>query len=227
MDPAEIYSTSRARLLDLAHDLTPDQEAARLRPTPPWTVVDGYRHLTGVCCDVLDGNMPPGLPDGAAAWTAEQLASRADLTLDQVCEQWATRAPELDARVAAAGAAMGFVALDAWTHEQDIRDASGAGALHDDASLPGLIELTVGAMGRFYAGQGGPPLRLVLDGEEHRTGDGDPTATLVATPYELMRMVFGRRSEAQIAAADWSGDGAPAARAAITLFPAQPEDLVD
>ena len=93
MDPAEIYTTSRARLLDLADDLTPEQEAARLRPTPPWTVVDGYRHLTGVCCDVLDGNMPQGLPDGAAAWTAEQLASRADLTLDQVCEQWADPRP--------------------------------------------------------------------------------------------------------------------------------------
>ena len=99
---------------------------------------------------------------------------------------------------------MGFVALDAWTHEQDIRAASGAGALHDDALLPGLVALTVGAMDRFYLGQGGPPLRLVVDGEEHRAGDGEPTATLTATSYDLMRMVFGRRSQAQIEAADWS-----------------------
>jgi uncharacterized protein (TIGR03083 family) len=227
MGPAEIYATSRTRLLDLARELTPGQQDAPLLPTPPWTVVDGYRHLAGVCCDVLDGNMPEGGPAGGAAWTAAQLATRADLSLAQVCEQWGARAPDLDTRIEEAGGAMGFVALDAWTHEQDIRDASGAGALHDDPSLPGLIELTMAGMSRFYAGQGGPPLRLVLDGEEHRTGEGEPTATLVATPYELMRMVFGRRSERQIATADWSGEGAAAAQAAITLFPAQPQDLID
>ena len=227
MGPAETYLTSRTRLLDLARELTVEQQAAPLLPTPPWTALDGYRHLTGVCCDVLDGNMPQAGPGAGEAWTAAQLAARADWSLAQVCEQWATRAPELDAQVDVAGAAMGFVPLDSWTHEQDIRDATGAGTLHDDALLPTLIGLTVGAMDRFYAGQGGPPLRLVLDGAEHRTGDGEPTATLVATSYELMRIVFGRRSEAQIAAADWSGHGAAAARAAITLFPAQPQDRID
>jgi uncharacterized protein (TIGR03083 family) len=227
MGPAEIYRTSRTRLLDLARELTAEQQAAPLVPTPPWTALDGYRHLAGVCCDVLDGNMPQGGPAGGDAWTAAQLAARADWSLEQVCEQWASRAPALDAQVEAAGDGMGFVALDSWTHEQDIRDATGAGALHDDALLPGLVRLTVGSMDRFYVGQGGPPLRLVLDGEEHHAGDGEATATLVTSPYEIMRMVFGRRSEVQIAAADWSGDGAPAARAAITLFPAQTQDRID
>ena len=228
MDPAEIYSTSRARLARPRRpSSTPISRPPPSRPTPPWTVVDGYRHLAGVCCDVLDGNMPQGGPagrrrvDGRAAGRPGGLVAGPGVRAVDRARAGARRARR------AAGAAMGFVALDAWTHEQDIRDASGAGALHDDPLLPGLIELTVGNMERFYAGQGGPPLRLVLDGEEHRTGDGEPTATLVTTAYDLMRMVFGRRSQAQIAAADWSGDGAEAARAAITLFPAQPQDLSD
>lgn len=227
MGPAEIYESSRARLLELAPELTPEQQAARLPPTPPWTVVDGYRHLTGVCCDVLDGKMPQGGPAGGEAWTAAQLAARADWSLDQVCEQWAARGPDLDARVAEAGAAMGFVALDSWTHEQDVRAAAGVGALHDDELLPGLVALTVGAAGRFYTSNGGPTLRLLLDDEEHTVGEGEPAATLRTNTYELMRIVFGRRSEAQIASSGWSGDGVEEAQRAIHLFPPPPMDITD
>lgn len=226
MGPAEIYRSSRARLLDLARELTLEQQAARLAPTPPWTVVDGYRHLTGVCCNVLDGNMPQG-PGGGEAWTAAHLAARSDWSLDQVCEQWSERAPELDARVAEAGVAMGFVALDSWTHEQDVRAAAGVGALHEDALLPDLVTLTVGAAGGFYTSNGGPTLRLVVDGEEHTVGEGEPAATLRTNPYELMRIVFGRRSEAQIARSEWSGDGAGEAQRAIHLFPLPPMDITD
>ena len=101
------------------------------------------------------------------------------------------------------------------------------GALHDDDLLDGLIALTTGAAGAFYLSQGGPTLRLVLDGEEHVVGEGAPGATLTTTPYELMRIVFGRRSEAQIAAAGWSGDQAEAAQAAIHIFDPPPIDITD
>lgn len=227
MGPADIYATSRRRLVELAPGLTADQQAAALPATPPWTVVDGYRHLTGVCCDVLDGNMPQGSPLEADAWTAAQLAARADWTLDQVCHQWEERAPDLDAKVEAAGPAMGFVALDSWTHEQDIRAATGVGALHDDALLPGLVALTVGAAGRFYTSSGGPTLRLVLDGEEQQIGEGGSGATLETSPYTFLRIVFGRRSEAQIEAAGWSGPDAARAQESIHLFPPPPMDVSD
>jgi uncharacterized protein (TIGR03083 family) len=227
MGPAEIYTTSRRRLIDLATALSAEQETAPLPPTPPWTVADGYRHLAGVCCDVLDGNMPAGGALEAADWTAAQVAARAEWPLAQVCEQWAERAPALDAKVEEAGAAMAFVALDAWTHEQDIRAAAGVGALHDDELLPGLVALTVGAAGRFYTTNGGPTLRLVIEGKEHTVGEGEPAATLEASPYGFMRIVFGRRSEAQIAAADWSGPDAASAQQAIHLFPPPAFDLAD
>ncbi len=42
-----------------------------------------------------------------------------------------------------------------------------------------------------------------------------------------MRIVFGRRSEAQIAAADWSGADAARPRQAIHLFPPPPMDVTD
>src|SRR4051812_12252258 len=99
MGPGEIYHVSRSRLLGLAPDLTPAQLDAALLPTPPWTVLDGYRHLTGVCCDVLDDNLPPGGPMDQE-WTAAQLAARAGWTIEEVCAQWAERGAILDGIVA-------------------------------------------------------------------------------------------------------------------------------
>jgi uncharacterized protein (TIGR03083 family) len=223
MDTADLYATSRQRLIDLAPALSAEQQAAPLAATPPWTVVDGYRHLTGACADVLDGQMA-GAP--GPAWTANQLAVRADRSLAEVVAEWAERGPQLDAQIAGAGPAMGFVALDVWTHEQDIRAAAGVGALHDDPLLPDLVGLALGTFAPYYAKKGGPPILVVVDGEEHPLGDGQPAATLTAGAYDFMRIAFGRRSEAQVAAAGWSGDSA-AARAALPVFECPPHDLQD
>jgi uncharacterized protein (TIGR03083 family) len=225
MGPGEIYLVSRTRLLDLAAELSPEELAAELAPTPPWVVLDGYRHLAGVCADVLDGRLPP--PGDDAAWAAAQLAARSAWTVDEVCAEWADRGPELDEVVAEAGRSMGFVALDCWTHEQDIRAAVGLGGLHDDELLPGVLDLALGAFGRRYSKAGGPRLRLVLPDDERTIGAGGVGATLATTPYELLRIVFGRRSAAQIAAADWSGPSTDEAQAAIHLFDLPPHDLVD
>ena len=44
---------------------------------------------------------------------------------------------------------------------------------------------------------------------------------------QLMRIAFGRRSEAQVAKADWSGVDAAEAQAAITFFPNPTVDIID
>jgi len=107
MEPSEIYAACRHRLLALGPTLDAAQVAAPLAATPPWTVLDGYRHLAGVCSDVLDGAMEGG---GTPEWTAAQLASRAGCSMAEVCAEWAGRGPDLDARIAAAGGGMVFAA---------------------------------------------------------------------------------------------------------------------
>lgn len=223
MDVVDIYATCRTRLLDLAPTLSTEQLAAPLAATPPWSVLDGYRHLTGVCVDVLDGNM-----DGAGSpeWTAAQLAARAGASIDDVCAEWSGRGPELDERVATAGQAMAFTAFDAWTHEQDIRAAVGLGGLRDDTLVPALAALTLATFGGRYSSGGAPPVTVVVDGAAQVLGDGEPVATLDTTSYELLRIVFGRRSEAQITAARWSGECAEPIKA-IHLFDPPPHDITD
>lgn len=224
MDLGAMYAMTRESLLDLAGGLTDEQASAPLAATPPWTVVDGYRHLAGGCANLLDGDTE-GAP--SPAWTARHLADRADRSLAEVADEWATRGPQLDAVLAGAGGAMTFVELDAWTHGQDIRAAVGVGGDRDDPLLADLVDVALGAMGDFYTRAGGPALRLVIHGDGDRTlGEGEPSVTLTTSRYELLRIIFGRRSEAQIAAAGWEGDSG-AAQTAIRIFDPPATDITD
>ena len=210
MELVDIYRTTRTRLLDVAASLSPEQLAAPLPATPPWLVIDGYRHLAGVCGDFLDGRLEGA---GTPEWTAAQLEARAG------------RSPELEARIEAAGAALSFLAFDAWTHEQDIRAAVGVGGARDEL-VPALASAALTTFGPRYSGGGAPSIRIVVDGEPQSLGDGDPAATLDTSAYELLRIIFGRRSEAQIRDAGWTGDCEKPIEA-IHLFDPPKQDIVD
>jgi len=223
MEPSEIYSACRGRLLGIASSLSSSTVDAPLAATPPWTVVDGYRHLTGVCTDLLDGTL-----DGAGAppWTAAQLEARRDWSIDRVCAEWAARGPDLDVRVGEAGRGMVFVAFDAWTHEQDIRAASAVRGPRDDDTVAALAGMALTSFAPRYASSGAPPVSVELDGVTHTLGEGRPDTRLRTSPYELMRMLFGRRSRRQMEAADWTGDAGPVIDA-LHLFDLPALDILD
>jgi uncharacterized protein (TIGR03083 family) len=223
MEPSAIYSACRGRLLDLASSLSPETADASLAATPPWTVVDGYRHLAGVCSDVLDGNLEGG---GSPPWTAAQLEARRGWSIDRVCAEWAGRGPDLDVRVAGAGGGMVFVCFDTWTHEQDIRAAAGLAGLRDDDAVPALAVLALTSFAPRYASSGAPSVSVDLDGASLTLGDGECDVYLRTSPYELMRIVFGRRSRRQIEAAGWTGDAGPVIDA-LHLFDLPERDIVD
>ena len=196
-----------------------------LPATPPWTVADGYRHLTGVCADFLDGVM-----DGAGGpdWTAAQLRARRQQSISEVCDEWSARGPVLEAQMAEAGPAMGFLAVDVWTHEQDIRAAIGGRGIRDDARVGTLAEMALEIFEPRYLGSGSPPLLILLDGTPHVLGElgADPEITLGTSPYELLRIIFGRRSARQVNAANWTGDAA-AAIDALHIFDLPTIDIID
>jgi uncharacterized protein (TIGR03083 family) len=227
VEPSDIYSASRTRLLDLAPTLSADQLGAPLPATPPWVLVDAYRHLTGVCADVLDGTMENA---GTPQWTAVQIDKRSDKNLADICAEWAERAPDLDARVVQAGRKMAFVAFDTWTHEQDVRAAAGVGGARDEIA-DGLALIALETFNPRYSASGAPALKVdladsVVLGD---AGPDGPAITLTTTPYELLRMIFGRRSRAQMEAADWSGSAADRDSAidALHLFDMPPIDILD
>jgi uncharacterized protein (TIGR03083 family) len=223
VDLVEIYATTRTRLLDLAPALSTDQLAAALPATPPWTVLDGYRHLAGVCADFLDGRLEGA---GSPEWTAAQLTARAGAGVEEVCREWAGRAAEIDERIAGGGTGLAFLAFDAWTHGQDIRAAVGLPAQRNDELVPALAAIALQTFAPRYAKAAGPAITVAVDGTAHQLGDGEPEAVLDTNSYELLRIIFGRRSERQMSEAGWSCD-CPKAIAAIHLFDPPASDLVD
>jgi uncharacterized protein (TIGR03083 family) len=143
-----------------------------------------------------------------------------------VCAEWARRGPDLDTRIATAGGGMVFAAFDAWTHEQDIRAAVGLARPDDDPAVPTLAELALATFATRYASSGAPAVEIVVDGTPHRLGDGEPDVCLRTSSYEILRIIFGRRSRRQVDANDWTGEH-HAVVDALHLFDHPVRDIAD
>src|SRR4051794_10464514 len=144
MDVATSYSTTRAQLLDLAVGIDADRAATPVAATPGWTVKDVYSHLSGLCTDVLEQNVA-----GGDEWTATQVRDRSGMRLAEITAEWATRGPELDAYITGQDASRTmFIALDAWTHQQDIRSTLGEPRVADDPRVPFLVGIACRVFGR-------------------------------------------------------------------------------
>jgi uncharacterized protein (TIGR03083 family) len=234
MDNAEVYARTRSRLLEVAAGLDDQQAARAVAACPGWTVKDAYAHLTGVSADIRDGRLEGA---GSAEWTARQVAERAPRPLADVCDEWAKRGSELDEWLTATDPQRTtFVAFDVWSHEQDILATVGRAGQHEDLAgkqedpqVGYLADLALAAFDRRFTEAGAPALRIVIaggDAVDRLLGQGEPEATLRITAYELLRTLFGRRSLAQIQAADWDGNSAPYLDH-LHLFALPEVDLVD
>ena len=130
---------------------------------------------------------------------------------------------------------MCVLAFDAWTHLQDVRAAVDAPAIHDEPLVTSLAEYALATFRGFYAKSGAPPIQIVVDGDAYVLGavEGDAppsitlTTTLTTTPYELLRILFGRRSVQQVRDAGWTGGDPEAAVQALHIFDHQPADRLD
>jgi uncharacterized protein (TIGR03083 family) len=223
MDVATVYGTTRGRLLELAGTLTGAQAELPVPATPGWTVKDAYAHLAGLCADILDERMEGA---GEPSWSARQVAERSELSLAEIAAEWAERGPELDDWLEDRDEAPMFVVYDVWTHEQDILGALGQRGERDDEGLQDLAASALAAFNQRFIAEGVAPLHVIGDQVECVLGDGEPTATLHIDDYELMRILFGRRSYQQIEAADWDGDESRFIDH-LHLFALPERDLVD
>lgn len=205
MDVGSLYRGTRERITELVR-AQPAAASTIVPATPEWTVKDVVAHLTGVCADILSGNI-----EGVASepWTAAQVAARKDATLDAVLEEWTAIAPRVEEMASLFGEAGEQWIADVVTHEQDLRGALSKPGARDDPA----VDVAIGFMGKWFtttaAANGITGLKVTVDGREWTTDDGPPSATLVARPFDFMRAVTGRRSHAQIRALAWRGDPEP------------------
>jgi len=200
-----IYAEGRARLTDLVTSADPEGLTAPVPGCPDWAVRDVIAHVTGVCADVIAGNV-----DGVATapWTARQVAERKDKSLAEIVAEWSEVGPQVEAVAQQFPGRMDEQwVLDLTTHEQDVRGALGTPGARDVAGvLVGLDFAATMGLAASIRARRLPAVRVRAGDREWIAGDGEPAATVEGPPFDLFRALTGRRSAAQVRALNWEGD---------------------
>lgn len=221
IDHAAIYRGVRTRISDLVREL-PDHDLDRIAPaTPAWRVRDVVAHLAGATADAVSGNL-----DGVAseAWTGAQVAARRDVPIAAVLEEWEQCSQLVEPAIATLPALMRTMLLtDAVTHEHDIRGTLGRPGARDSDGIAFAFRGVTRGLGSQRDDAGA--LRIQHDAGDVVLGEGEPTATLRTSRFEVVRAAVGRRSLDQIAAWDWDGEAHPETMVLAMFSPARPTPL--
>lgn len=200
-----IYADGRQRLTDLVVSEDPEGRTAPVPGCPEWAVRDVIAHVTGVCADVLAGNL-----EGVATepWTAAQVAKRSDSPLADILAEWAEIAPQVEAIAPQfPGRVDEQWVLDLTTHEHDIRGALARPGGRDTAGvLVGLDFAATMGLAESIKARSLPALQVRAGEREWVLGEGAPAASLEGSPFDLFRAMTGRRSANQIRGLRWEGD---------------------
>ena len=198
-DLGRLYHGTRERLVVLVSELDEAALATWVPACPAWLVRDVVAHLCAVCQDVLAGRQTR---INTEAETAAQVARFHDQGLAQILAAWQDIAQQFEQFVRARKAWPAVI--DIASHEQDIRAAVGRSGARDAEVIWHSSDWLLTRLR--------PPVALTVAVEdaEYRVGPPDGTPLRLATSrFEAFRWRMGRRSRAQLAALDWSGDPAP------------------
>jgi uncharacterized protein (TIGR03083 family) len=206
-DIARHYQSAHGRLVDFARGLSAEQADTAVPGTPGWSVHDVLAHLAAIPTDGLAGRIS-GIPTDAQ--TATQVAERKDRDIADLLDEWIPNVPAM-CEGARAGLVPPNLAVDALTHEQDIRGALGVEPALTGEELRFCTDLYAFGCGRGLKEANIPPLAIAATDTDFAftAGVGEPAASVRAREFELFRALSGRRSRRQVAAYGWDGDPAP------------------
>jgi uncharacterized protein (TIGR03083 family) len=224
-DYASAYRDLRTRVSDLVRNADPAALENTAPATPDWRVRDVVAPMAGVCDDIAHGNM-----EGVASdeWTDAHVAKRADWSIDQLLDDWAEHATQVEASMNDLGPAIGQMLADASTHEQDIRGALGVVGGRDSEATAIGVDWGLSILGMRFASEQRGTLRIEHEDGTTEIGEGEPVTVLRASRFEVGRAMTGRRSHAQIAAMEWNGPLDPdEINLAPSLFTPPTVDLIE
>jgi uncharacterized protein (TIGR03083 family) len=200
---AALYQETRERVVGLVKGLDgAGLNGAGLNTAvaacPGWSVRDVVAHVVGVAEDWLSGRLT-GPPTDEE--TAAQIARFGDHDLAGLLAAWTQAAAALD-DMARSGVKPPLG--DVTSHEHDIRAAVGRpGARDSEAVWHSSDQLLTNLRTPV-------PLLVTVEDGQYLSGPGDGAELrLRTTRFEGLRWRTGRRSRAQLAAMNWSGDPAP------------------
>jgi uncharacterized protein (TIGR03083 family) len=199
---------------------------------PGWTVHDVLAHHVGVVVGVAAGDLGEfgELSTGIFeqwrdrniqrlrdALTARQVQERRLHDMSALVVEWRNATAEILPLLrgetpvpATLPPFVGFILVnDLVVHETDIRAALGLPRATTSTALSLALTAYSFSLENRIRTLGLPALVLVYDGKRRRLGEGAEVVTLTADRHELVRVLAGRRTRAQILELEWTGDPNP------------------
>ncbi|WP_228032600.1 maleylpyruvate isomerase N-terminal domain-containing protein [Mycolicibacterium sp. P9-22] len=196
---SRIYLDTKERICALLPGADHPSWAISVPACPGWTVRDVVAHMTAVAQDWADGTLS-GAPTDEQ--TAEHVARFADRNTAHLLEAWTAATARLQQMAATDGLSppLGDIAC----HEHDIRGALDRAGARESAAVWHTSDRLIPML------QPSRPVRITVEDGEYLCGPAEGTEIgLTTTRFEALRWRTGRRSRAQLAAMNWSGDPAP------------------
>jgi uncharacterized protein (TIGR03083 family) len=209
----------------LVRSLSVEQVATPVPAAPGWDVHDVLAHLAAIPTDALAGRLT-GIPSDE--FTREQVDARKSATVDELVEEWRGNIGQM-LELTHAGLVPPNLAVDAVSHEQDIRGALRAARVHDADAVRFCLDMYAGLVCHRVRKTTGPPLRIEASDSDFVIDSGDAAGAvrLRASEFELFRTFSGRRGRTAVLAMDWDGDGS-AHLGRLNVFGAVPDyDVTD
>lgn len=207
-----LYRDTRQRIIDLIDE---DSWTVDVPACPLWSVRDVVAHLAAVAQDWVDGTLtvPP-----SDAETAAQVARFDGHEPADILKWWDAGTAELR-RLATEGTAppLGDIVV----HEHDIGGALGIRGARADAAVREVSDQLLTML------ETPVPLTVIVEDGRYRCGPQHGIQIVLRTTrFEVLRWRTGRRSRAQLAAMDWTGDPTPVLEH-LYLFGPAPADVVE
>lgn len=196
---AELYRDTREGVTALVSGL---DGAALERPVsacPGWSVRDVVAHLAATAEDAVAGRLT-GPPTEEA--TAAQVVRFTGRGAAEILAAWTDAAPKFEELIGMFAIVPALI--DVVSHEHDIRAGLGRPGARDSPAVRYCAGRLLGALRTPV------PLRVTVEDAQFRTEPAEEAELVLATSrFEAVRWRMGRRSRAQLAAMDWSGDPTP------------------
>lgn len=205
MTAIAIYAETRAHLISQVRDLSIADSATIVPPCPAWSVSDVVAHVTGLVADLLAGRKPPL---GTDEMTSRQVATRSDMSIRAICDEWAGNADGIAEFMGAHPRYAVGLTADLAVHCHDIAETLDAVQVPPAVSTATGCERYVPLLQERVAEQLDIALRVDLDGRVWEPTAGSTPVAMSGTPTEFLRSVTGRRTRAQVDGLfTWTGDG--------------------
>jgi uncharacterized protein (TIGR03083 family) len=213
---ARLYQDTRERIIALVTGLDDAAWSTAVVACPGWSVRDVVAHLAAVAEDWASGRLAGPPTDDE---TAAQIARFGGYDVAEILTAWSDAAAQLDHLAETTGVAPPLG--DIICHEHDVRGAIGRPGARDSAAVWWASDRLLDALRTPV------PLRVTVEDAEYRSGpDSGAEILLTTTRFDALRWRTGRRSRAQLAAMDWSGDPTPVLEHLYMFGPAE-ADLVE